>query len=232
MTPDDLAAYCFDGAAHPLRALAAHWLTESRRFRAFVAANRDKIRKKVRSAGDDATRADVVLELAVAHRLAGDARCALTYEPLAATGRRGPDYALSFQQRPPVYVEVRRLRAAVTFGRLADVLCAKLGQLPPATGTLLVVGSGLETEAAFDLTASLERLATLAARHDDAFFVQRHLTGARDFTRRVQRLSAVLWWRGWDRPAALATLWVAPQPRFPFPADLCTALTAAFMAGG
>ncbi len=39
------------------------WLAESRRFRDFADVHRDKIRKKLRTAGDEAARADVRAEL-------------------------------------------------------------------------------------------------------------------------------------------------------------------------
>ena len=63
------------------------WLAESPRFRSFVEANRDKIRKKVRGAGSPAARLDVRAELRVAALLLADRRFELAFEAYGAGAR-------------------------------------------------------------------------------------------------------------------------------------------------
>jgi hypothetical protein len=117
----------------------AQWVGSSRRFEAFVAANRDKIRKKLRGARDPEAYQDALAELAVAMLFLHDRRVEVAYEPLAAAGGPNPDFAVRFRASTVFYAEVARLRGAVgSAQRLAAALCAKLKQLPPGAMNVLV----------------------------------------------------------------------------------------------
>ncbi len=66
MLTDELLAYVFDGQSHLLAEPMAAWLASSRRFAAFVASFRDKIRKKVRATQEQESLLDLRLELETA----------------------------------------------------------------------------------------------------------------------------------------------------------------------
>ena len=93
-----LAQYLFDRVATDdhLADEVAGWLAGSNRFRAFVDANRDKIRKKLRGAADEDARRDVRAELRVAHLLLADRRIELAFEAYGST-KRGPDFTVTFR---------------------------------------------------------------------------------------------------------------------------------------
>lgn len=67
---------------------------DSRRFRAFAHTYRDKIRAKLRNAGDDRGELDLAAELETAALLLREARFAVEYETYAAAKQRGPDLAI------------------------------------------------------------------------------------------------------------------------------------------
>lgn len=120
--------------------MLAGWVGESARFERFVEANRDKIRKKLRSARDAEAYRDVLAELAVARRLVDDRRTEVTYEPLAAASGGGPDFGVRFRVNTLFYVEVTRPRGGVgSAQRLAAALCTKLRQLQPSEANVVAV---------------------------------------------------------------------------------------------
>src|SRR6185437_7361327 len=121
--------YLFGGSQHRLQVQVGVWLTESPRFRAFVEAQRDKIRKKVRMAGDEEARRDLLGELGAAYYLLREKRFTLAYELFAANKMRGPDYVVTYTTKFSFTVEATRLRTACDFARWADVICAKLIQI-------------------------------------------------------------------------------------------------------
>lgn len=214
----------FGGAAHPLAAWYARLLEAAPALRPFTAANASKIRKKARQAADADARRDLRCELALAAALA-DRRSPLSYEPLAAEGRRGPDFLLRHKGHTDVYVEVSRVRPARAAardpgGRLAAMLCGKLGQLAPGAANLLVVVSDEDAYGADELAAALLALRGRAEAKDDAYFAFRGLAGARAFHQALPRLSGVLA----VMPAAPAEALHRPaQARHSLPADLARA---------
>ena len=129
-----------DGAAlpGPLADLEG-WLAGSARLRAFVDANRDKIRKKVRLATTDDTRLDLWAELRVATRLLADRRIELAFEAYGS-GNRGPDFTATYRAGRPFNVEVTRRHGPAADGLERTVL-AKLRQLPPSRANVLVVAA-------------------------------------------------------------------------------------------
>ena len=76
----ELLSYLLGSAAPALEDELAAWLEASSRYERFLSANRDKIRKKLRTAGDDEALRDVRAELLVASRLVGERRFEVEYE--------------------------------------------------------------------------------------------------------------------------------------------------------
>jgi hypothetical protein len=223
---DELHRYLFAGSQHRLQAQVEMWLTESPRFRVFVEAHRDKIRKKARVMGAEEARRDLLVELGAAYRLLREKRFTLAYEPFAATKTRGPDYVVTYTTKFTFTVEVTRLRAACDFTRWADVICAKLMQLPPAQPNVVMVATSAGQCANFAPAQPLDALRALAERKEDPFFAQRGWRDARDFLRQLPRLSAVSWWDGWDAPTGGAwTLWLNAQAKHPLPNEARAALS-------
>lgn len=221
----ELVAAAFGGPAYPLAGWYAGLLDSSPPLRAFTAANAAKIRKKARQAADAETQRDLCCELAVAAALA-DRRSPLSYEPLAAEGRRGPDFLLRHKGHTEVYVEVSRLRPARSQERdpderLAAVLCGKLGQLAPGSANLLVVVSDADPYSAAQVGATLQGLRRRAGAGDDAYFAFRGLAGARALQQLLPRLSGVLV----AAPGAPAdAMLLHPQGRHALPSDLARAI--------
>jgi hypothetical protein len=223
----ELLSAAFGSAAHPLAAWYAALLSEAPALRAFVEDNAAKIRKKARHAHTAADQRDLRCELAATAALA-DRRSALSYEPLAATGRRGPDFLLRHKGHTDVYVEVSRLRPARDeehdpAARLAALICGKLGQLVAGAANVLIVVSDAHPYTAADVGATLQALRRRAAGQDDAYFAFRGLAGARSFNQGLPRLSAV----HLVAPAGPAdALFIHQQARHALPADLARAAAA------
>jgi hypothetical protein len=220
----ELVSAAFGSAAHPLAPWYAGLLADAPALRAFAEANAAKIRKKARHARTAEELRDLRCELAVAAALA-DRRSPLSYEPLAATGRRGPDFLLRHKGHTAIYVEVSRLRPARDeehdpMGRLAAMVCGKLGQLVAGAANLLIAVSDGDPYTADDVAATIQALRRRADGRDDAFFAFRGLPGARSFTQSLPRLSAV----HAVMPAAPAeALFLHPQARHALPVDLARA---------
>jgi len=66
MLMDELLSYLFNGQPHRLAMPMATWLASSRRFTAFVATFRTKIRKKLRATQEIESLLDLRLELETA----------------------------------------------------------------------------------------------------------------------------------------------------------------------
>src|SRR5688572_30997671 len=132
-----------DGDTDPLADELAGWLAGSARFRRFAEAHRDKIRKKLRSAGDVEARRDVRAELRTAHLLLADRRIELAFEAYGST-KRGPDFTVTFRGERSFNLEVTRPRRAPNAAGPGGPLLAKIRQLPPSVpnAVLLAVESG------------------------------------------------------------------------------------------
>lgn len=218
MTSSALTTYLCESNAPMLRHFIEPWLGASPRFRAFAEAQRDKIRKKIRMQRDAESERDLLVELGVAYRLLAKKRFSLAYEVFTATKTRGPDYIVTYTTRFSFTVEVTRLRHACTFARWADVIALKLFQMPTGQPNVIVVATSAEQCPDFDLPGMLRELRALAERKDDAFFAQRGWPTARDFLRQFARLSALVWWNGWDDAAGGRWLmWQNAQARHPLP---------------
>jgi hypothetical protein len=219
----ELLAAAFGGAAHPLAGWYAELLAAAP-LRDFTAANATKIRKKVRHASGPEEQRDLRCELAVAAALA-DRRSPLIYEPLSAEGRRGPDFLLRHKGHTAVYVEVSRLRPARgqerdPEGRLAAVLCGKLGQLTAGAPNMLVLVSDDGPFSAVTVEATIQSLRRRADAKDDAYFAFRGLLGTKALHQTLPRLAALLV----VAPASGAsTLFVHQQARHSLPAEVLRA---------
>jgi hypothetical protein len=139
VTVEELVAYVFGDQPSELAARCAGWARESRRFKEFAEACRDKLRKKARAARHEAAQLDLEAEVATAFRLLRARRLSVTWEPPvpggavaergagphagrpgggqgggpragAPGGGRGPDFAVDFTTRLRFYVEVTRPR--------------------------------------------------------------------------------------------------------------------------
>ena len=221
-------------AGHPLAAPVAAWMAESPRFAAFVAANRDKIRKKARGARDPATLDDLLFELAVARDLHAARHATLAYEPRLPGRTRVPDFALTLPSGAVVVVEVTRIRppggdapgeSAPLDARLAGLVCAKLGQLAPQVPNALVVGVPPALLPALDVAAALRALLTRAERRALTPREAHEFKAPADFFRHYRHLSALVA-RPWPPapPAPPATLWLNSQAARPLPPRLRPAL--------
>ena len=214
------------------------WSKARPRFGAFVEAHRDKIGKKVRTAGDAEALADVRAELLVADRILADRRFELAFEAYGA-GNRGPDLTATYRTNQKVNVEVTRLRPSPTGEapdptRLSGVLLTKLRQLPPGVPNVvaLVCTAGVPaapTEG--EIAVAVKLLKCHADRREDAVFTRRGYESARSFYARYLRLSGVAVVPEDDvgsktrAGAAIGgALWTNPEARQPLPRELVTAL--------
>src|SRR4051794_29442844 len=117
------------------------WLEESR-FRAFVEANRPKIRRKFRDARTVETLGDVRMELRLASLLVADRRFDVGFETYGR-GHVGPDFTLTFRGGRPTDLELTRRRPSPG----ADVnpyeapVLGKLRQLQPSVPSVLVIAT-------------------------------------------------------------------------------------------
>ncbi len=223
-TGDDLLAHIFGDRRPAFYPPFAAEVRESRRFRAFAHTYRDKIRAKLKNAGDDHGLLDLAAELETAALLLREARFAVEYETYAAAKQRGPDFTVIYKTHTPFNVEVRRLRRIepepddpdARAARLMAVLADKVGQMPPSIVNFLwLVNESPLTEA--DLAGAAA--ASAAERKDDAFFARRGFAGAADFLRQFQRLSGIV-----SRGSPAASLWLNPAARHKPPAAIAAAL--------
>ncbi|MEO7000422.1 MAG: hypothetical protein ABI068_01275 [Ktedonobacterales bacterium] len=220
---DDLLEYIFADATTQVASTCARWIQLSPRFKAFVEAQRDKLRKKARGLRDAEGFADLQAELSVAYWLLGERSFTLEYEKYLAEKMRGPDYTVTWKGHIVLNVEVKRLRATTSDARTkySAALCDKLRQAPPHVMNLvtLVSDSVIPDEAEF--TKALAFLRARAEHKDDAFFMQRGFTDAREYFRYYRRLSGVSLRSESivERPGA-SVLWINNEATHAIPKDL------------
>lgn len=210
----ELLRYVTDDRPGTLAKELAAWL-DGRRFAAFVSVNRDKVRKKIRSATDDDASAGVRAELMTAQLLLADRRFEITPEAYGS-GKRGPDLTMTFRSTYRFNIEVTQLRSA----RLPYVLLAKLRQLPAGIANVLIVVVPTPVSAT-EIATATRLLKTRAERSDDAFFAAYGLTGARSFYAHYRRLSAVC---VMDTANAAAAFWTNPEAKHSPSAETARAL--------
>lgn len=212
-----MALELFDGSlADPMADELARWLAGSRRFRAFAATHRDKIRKKLRGAADPETRRDLRAELRVAHLLLADPRIELAFEAYGS-GKVGPDFTVRFRGERSFNLEVTRLRRTPDAAGQGGQLLPKLRQLPPSAPNAVLVAIEGDSAAAFDVAAASRTLRDRADAKDETFFTSRGFDGTRGFNARYRRLGAVLVWCEGAAGDARAALWSNPSARISLP---------------
>jgi hypothetical protein len=201
------------------------WLDGSSRLRAFVDANRDKIRKKVRLATTDEARLDLWTELRVATRLLADRRLELAFEAYGS-GNRGPDFTATYRAGREFNIEVTRRHGPAADG-LERTILAKLRQLPPSRANVLVVGLHATGDAPPDPAPVLRKLRARADRRDDPWFAAHGLGDAAAFHQGVLRLSGVVTWSEPPGGRSRAVAWTNPGARITLEPAALRAIEAA-----
>ena len=210
----------------PLAPELADWLTRSPRFRDFADAHRDKIRKKLRTAGDPESLRDVRAELRVAQLLLADRRIGLVFEA-HGSGRRGPDFTVAFRGASAFDLEVTRHRGDPVASSHAGPLLAKLRQLQPSVANVLVVAVDGDRADALDVPGGIRRLRAEADAKNETFFQRRGFEGTRDFYHRFLRLGAVLTWCEGGAAGHRVSTWENASARIPVSAPALRACVAA-----
>jgi len=198
-----------------------HWIDASPRFASFVAANQDKIRKKLSTAAGSEGRLDVRAELHVAHVLLADRRFEVAFEAYGSH-QAGPDLTVTYRANQRFNLEVTRPHAGPDVSRLAGLIAAKLRQLPvELPNALVIAGDGLSITAA-QLSDAWRLLKTRVDSRDDAFFGRRGLIDARSAHLQLLRLSGVFVLDEADAPI----FWANPEARHPLPSEVVHLLRA------
>lgn len=214
----ELLRYVTDGGGGALAQELAHWSETRPRFATFVAANRDKVRKKMRAAKEDHATRSVRAELVTAYLLLSDPRFEITPEAFG-TGNRGPDLTLTFRSTYRFNVEVTQVRQGPAgdediTAKLLYVMLGKLRQFPAGMANVLVIAVPTPSTSEEVATAA-GLLKSRAERAGEAFFTVRGFTSARDFHARYRRLSAVC---AVDTAHALAAYWPNREAEHALPA--------------
>ena len=223
------AGTALDGLEQELRG----WCEGRARFEAFLDAHRDKVRKKVRTAGDGEALADVRAELLVAYRLLGERRFEVAFEAYGS-GNRGPDLTATWRGNVKVNVEVTRLRVGsddVDPARLGGVLLGKLRQLPAGAMNVVALVTASDVRVGVEEVAPAVRLLKgHAERREEVVFTRRGYAGVRDFFGAFLRLSGVMVVgespvaENAERTADEGALWLNPEARHPLPREMAIAL--------
>ena len=194
-TLDRLLKFVLDGVPPPtddFEGELAVWLNASSRFAAFVDAHRDKIRKKLRVAADPESRGDVRAELETASLLLADRRIDLAFEAYG-TGRRGPDFTVTFRASHRFNLEVTRPRTrddrVDPKSAIANALLAKLRQLPVDSPNALFIATGLARSD--DEVAGAVRALRLRADQGDERNIEGRGLSTPEFQRLYRRLAVV-----------------------------------------
>lgn len=226
MLIDEILTHLFDGQPHQLAKPMGTWLADSRRFATFVKTFQTKIRKKLRATQGTESLLDLRLELETAYLLLQESALSVVYEPLPIRQSRGPDFAVTFTTSTSFMLEVTRLRMVDNVEeRLADMVCSKLGQLPPQCSNVLLVGVETAELTSDSLRAVMLRLQQRVERAD-ASFVQRYgFRDRADFFQHYLRLSELLV-RGLDLQTGKSVIigWVNSQAKYPLLGKARTAL--------
>jgi hypothetical protein len=225
----ELLGYVLGDAASTLEDELAAWLEASPRFEQLLSANRDKVRKKLRTAGDDEALWDVRAELLAAERLVGQRRFEVELEAYGS-GKRGPDLTVTFRANQRFNVEVTRLRPSGgnEVSRLQGVLLVKCRQLIASVPNVIALVAGAGVAVSGEAVAkAAKQLKVLADRKEEAAFIRRGYESARDFLGYFARLSAVLVLPDGIVNSGGTFHWLNPLARYPLPREIVTALARA-----
>lgn len=223
-----VVGYLLDGVTplpgEDLDADLGAWLGGSSRFLTFAEENRDKIRKKLRVANDPGARGDVRAELEVARLLLADRRITLAFEAYGS-GRRGPDFTVTFRTSHRFNLEVTRPRLRESEERseaIGQAVLAKLRQLPADAPNAIFVATGL-AEAADELAAAMRALKLRGDRREEDYFARRGLNTA-EFQASYRRMAVLFVAKAGGGVFA----WTNPEARRPLPEGAAAACVGCF----
>lgn len=224
-----LLSFLFGSQASAIAALLTEWIPASPRYAAFAEKYRDKIRKKLLVTREKKAVADLLFELQIPYWLLQDKRFDLAYEPYAAGGTRGPDYSVTFRANFTFNLEITHVRGlrpvqpgeAIDL-RLVAVLCGKLRQMVAGMANVLFVAAPSAMLDQLHLVTHLAWIKQKAEGKDPEFFARQRFSGAAEFFKHYQRLSALTLHAPTGPQKQL--LWVNPQARFKLPDAVKVAL--------
>jgi len=197
------------------------WLSTSKRFLAFSESHATKIRKKLRTAAEPGPRGDVLAELETAFLLLGDRRFDLEFEAYGS-GRKGPDFTVTFRAIHRFNLEVTRPRGGSGEGATAGPLLGKLRQLPVDAPNAILLAGGLASSAG-EVESMMRALKLRADRGDDEFFGARGLS-ASEFQNMHRRMALLMVGRS---EGDGVHVWRNPEARRPLPDGADNACVAA-----
>lgn len=207
-----------------LEALLGPPFDQSKRFVAFAEVHRDKIRRKLRTATEPGAREDVLAELETAFRLLDDRRIELAFEAYGS-GRRGPDFTVTFRAAHRFNLEVTRPRmsgesldAEALIGR---AVLAKVRQFPAGIANGLLIATPV-AQSPDQLARTMRALKQRADNGDGAYFSARGIT-LDEFQAHYRRMSALFVAGG---PAAGVFAWTNPEARLTLPQGAANACLA------
>jgi hypothetical protein len=195
-----------------LQSELGHWMDDNPRFQSFVVANQDKVRKKL-NVDDEEARLDVRAELLVAQRLLADRRFEVSFEAYGAR-RAGPDLSVAHRTNERFNLEITRVRSAAGLDvvKLANVIAAKLRQLPTEAANAVVI-VGRELALSVDSVSDAMRL------------LRSQMAG--DVAAHYSRLGGVLVLDEASEPMA-TSFWVNREARHALATALVSAITTCF----
>lgn len=204
------------------------WITQSKRFHAFVDDNRTKIRKKLRTATTEESLRSVLLELEVARHLLADRRCQVAYERYGHGRVRSPDLTVTFRERTIVNLEITQMQAPTAEtpewdGKLIGLVCFKLGQMIPESLNVLVVAPESGSLTLEAVTRAMKRLKERVEQRDGGLLSRFGFADPSGFFKQFQWLSGIMVWKPAEEGKSL---WANPQARHPLPAAIVSLLTA------
>ena len=116
-------------------------------------------------------------------------------------------------------------------GALAELILAKLRQLPPGAPNALLVAIGGEAASALDVAGAVHLLRARADARDEAWLGTHHLADPRAFYARFLRLGAVYGLADAGEGEARATYWPNPSARIAVPVPAARTILKALRAG-
>jgi hypothetical protein len=234
MNADELLAFLCDDETQETATQISDWIRESKRFLAFVDANRAKIRKKLRTATTLESLRSVLLELEVARHFVEDRRCALEYERYGQGRGRYPDLTLTFRTHTVVHLEVTQIKepgaeTAEREGKLISLVCHKLGQMMPQSVNLLIVAAEDGSLTIEEVNRAMKRLKERIERREADLLSRFGFDAPADFFKQFQWLSGIVIWKSEKQERGKGKdLWTNPQTRCVFPAAVAALLKSPF----
>jgi hypothetical protein len=241
MSIDELLHQLLGADPQALTPIFRQWISESRRFRAFVEQYQRKIRAKLRTAGDGEALQDLLFELEIAQWLLREKRFTLAYESQGLRTAFGPDFTVTFTTKVQFYVEVTRIRATYTEeagatapsdlarSKLFYVILGKLGQLQADAGNLLLIGlePTLFMDADADVDEIIKQMKARVETNDQSLLARAHLPTPSAFFKQYHALSGVLFY--FTQAVATPTpvpplLWLNKAAKYPLLPQIQTRL--------